>query len=162
MSHAASQSRRSAGETPARATGRCEARDTVLTERRGRYVHPAPILQYSGDAMRLGRPCVVGAVQIAPTRRIRPREVPRDGGSEAYGASKSRPSNLKLAVVAYWYEPAVCAQRSRQIRHIRMVNARADARAASSGPFATADEPGSFGILCATHTGCICAAAAAA
>jgi hypothetical protein len=29
----------------------------------------------------LGRPCVVGAVQVAPTPRIRPRGVPRHGGS---------------------------------------------------------------------------------
>jgi hypothetical protein len=68
--------------------------------------------------MRLGRPCVVGDVQVAPTPRIRPRGVQRYGGSEAHGASKSRPSNLKLAFVAYWYGPAVCAGRSRYIWHI--------------------------------------------
>ena len=37
------------------------------------------------------------AVQVAPTPRIRPREVQRDDESEAHGASKSRPSNIKLA-----------------------------------------------------------------
>ena len=57
-------------------------------------------------------------MQVAPTPRIRPREVPRHGGSEAKGASKSRPSNLKLALVAYWYGPAVCAVSFRRIRHI--------------------------------------------
>jgi hypothetical protein len=87
-----------------RATGRCEARVAVLTERRRRCVHPAPILPYSGAVMRLGRPCVVGAVQVAPTPRIRPREVPRHGGSEA------RPSNLKLALVAYIGMGLLCAQ----------------------------------------------------
>ena len=111
-----------------RATGRCEARVAVLTERRRRSAHAAPILQHSGTPMRLGRPCVVGAVQVAPTPRIRPREVKRCGGSEAHGASKSRPSNLKLALVAYWYGPALCAVSSRHIWHIRMANARPGAR----------------------------------
>ena len=111
-----------------RATGRCEARVAVLTERRRRSAHAAPILQHSGTLMRLGRPCVVGPVQVAPTPRIRPREVNRCGGSEAHGASKSRPSNLKLALVAYWYGPALCAGSSRHIWHIRMVNARPGAR----------------------------------
>jgi hypothetical protein len=78
--------------------------------------------------MRLGRPCVIGAVQVAPTPRIRPPEVPRHRGSEAHGASNSRPSNLKLALVAYWYGPAVCAESSRHIWHIRIVNARPGAR----------------------------------
>ena len=85
-----------------RATGRCEARVAVLTEQRRRCAHAAPIWQNSGPAVRLGRPCVVGAVQVAPTPRLRPREVPRHLGSEAHGASNSRPSNLKLALVAYW------------------------------------------------------------
>jgi hypothetical protein len=109
-----------------RAIGRCEARAAVLTERRRYCVHPAPILQYSGAVMRLGPPCVVGAVQIAPTPRIRPREVPRHRGSEAHVASKPRPSNLKLALVEDQYGPALCAERSRQIRHVRIVNARPD------------------------------------
>jgi hypothetical protein len=78
--------------------------------------------------MRLGRPCVVGAVQVAPTPRIRPRKVPRHGGSDVHGASKSRPSNLKLALVAYWYGLALCAGSSRHIWHIRIVNARPGAR----------------------------------
>ena len=110
-----------------RATGRCAARVAVLTERRGRCFHPAPIWQHSGPAtgMRLGRPCVFEAVQVAPTPRIRPREVPRHGGRIAHGASKSRPSDLKLALAAYWYGPAVCAGRSRHLRHI------ADGRRAS-------------------------------
>ena len=43
-----------------RATGRCEARVAVLTERRRRSAHAAPILQHSGTLMRLGRPCVMG------------------------------------------------------------------------------------------------------
>jgi hypothetical protein len=101
-----------------RAAGRCEARVVVLTERRRRCVHPAPILRYSGPAMRLGRPVVVWAGQIAPTPRIRPREVARRGGSEAHGASNSRPSDLKLALVAYWYGLALGAGSSRHIWHI--------------------------------------------
>ena len=108
--------------------GRGEARDASLTERRRRCVRPAPIMPYSGAAVRLGRPCVVGAVQVAPTPRIRPREVPRHRGSEAHGASKSRPSNLTLALVSYWYGPAACAGRSRYSWHIRMVSARPGAR----------------------------------
>ena len=111
-----------------RATGRCEARVAVLTERRRRCAHAAPIWQHSGAAVRLGRPGVVGAVQVAPTPRIRLREVQRCGGGEAHGASNSRPSNLKLALVAYWYGPAVCAESSRHIWHIRIVNARPGAR----------------------------------
>ena len=102
---------------------------------------------------RLGRPCVVGAVQVAPTPRIRPREVPRHGGSEAHGASNSRPSNLKLALVAYWYGLALCPESSRRIWHIRIVNARPGARtrskhrAASAGLLATAGEPASDVLL---------------
>jgi hypothetical protein len=111
-----------------RATGRCQARDAVLTERRRRCVHPAPIWQHAGYAMCLGSPCVVGAVQVAPTPRIRPREVPRHGGGEAHGASKSRPSNLKLALVADRYGLALCTESSRHIWHIRIVNARPGAR----------------------------------
>jgi hypothetical protein len=78
--------------------------------------------------VRLGRPCVVGAVQVAPTPRIRLREVQRCGGGEAHGASNSRPSNLKLALIAYWYGLALCAESSRHIWHIRIVNARPGAR----------------------------------
>ena len=52
-------------------------------------------------------------------------------GSEAHGASKSRPPNLKLASVAYWYGHAVCADRSRQIRRI------ADCKRASGCPNVT-------------------------
>jgi hypothetical protein len=105
--------------------------------------------------MRLGRHAfVVGAVQVAPIPRIRPREVPRHGGSEAHGASKSHRPNIKLALVAFWHGPAVCAESSRQIRHIRIVNARPGAcnvtskhRAASSGLLATAGEPASCTFL---------------
>ena len=68
--------------------------------------------------MRFGRPVVVGAVQVAPTPRIRPREVQRCGGSESHGARKSRPSNLKLALVVYWYALALGAGSSRHIRQI--------------------------------------------
>ena len=111
-----------------RATDRCEARVAVLTERRRRSAHAAPILQHSGTLMRLGRPCVVGSVQVAPTPRIRPREVKRCGGGEAHGASNSQPSNLKLALVAFWHGLALCAESSRHIWHIRIVNARPGAR----------------------------------
>ena len=104
--------------------------------------------------MRLGRPCVIGAVQVAPTPRIRPREALRHGGSEAHGASKSRPSNLKLALVACWYGPAVCAVSSRHIWQIRMVNAHPGGlardskhRAASAGLLATAGEPASCTVI---------------
>ena len=137
-----------------RAIGRCEASDAVLTERRRRCLHPAPILQHSGTLMRLERPCVVGAVQVAPTPRIRPREVPRHGGSEAHGASKSRPSNLKLALVACWYGPAVCAVSSRHIWHIAdgrrasgCSHATSKHRAASAGLLATAGEPASCTVI---------------
>jgi hypothetical protein len=80
--------------------------------------------------VRLGRSVIVGAVQVrvAPTPRILSRLVPRHRGSEAKGASKSRPSNLKLALVAYWYGLALCAESSRHIWHIRIVNARPGAR----------------------------------
>jgi len=114
-----------------RTIGRCEVRVAVLTERRRHCVHPAPILQHSGAFMRLGRSCVVGAVQVAPTPRIRPRGVQRCGGSEAHGASKSRPSDRKLALVAYWYGPAVCAVSSRHIWHI------ADGKRASGCSYVT-------------------------
>jgi len=104
--------------------------------------------------MRLGRPCVVGAVQVAPTPRIRPRETPRHGGSEAHGAGKSRPSDLKLALVAYWYGPAVCAVSSRHIWHIAdgrrasgCSHATSKHRAASAGLLATAGEPASCTFL---------------
>jgi len=98
------------------------AQTNDLTERRRRCVHPAPNLQYPrGLSCVLGRPCVVGAVQVAPTPRIRPREVQRSGGgSEAHGAGKPRPSSLKLALV--WSRTGMdllCAsKRSRQIRHL--------------------------------------------
>ncbi len=114
-----------------RATGRFQARDAVLTKRRRRCVHPAPIWQHSGPTMRLGRPVVVGAVQVAPTPRIEPRGVPRHGGSESHGASKSRPSDFKLALVAYWYELALGALSSRRIWHI------ADGKRASGCSYAT-------------------------
>ena len=39
-------------------------------------------------------------------------------GARQHGASKSRPSNLKLSLVAYRYGPAVCPGRSRHIWHI--------------------------------------------
>ena len=104
VSPAPSQSRRSAGKP--RATGRCEASDAVPTERRRRCVRAAPILQYSGAVMRLGRPCVVGATQVAPTPRFQPREVQRNIGARLMAqASKTRPSNRKLELVAYSYGP---------------------------------------------------------
>ncbi len=137
-----------------RATGRCEARVPVLTERRRRWAHAAPIWQHSGAAVRSGRPCVVGAVQVAPTPRIRPREVPRHRWSEAHGASNSRPSNLKLALVAYWYGPALGAESSRHIWHIAdrkrasgCSHATSKHRAASAGLLATAGEPASDMLL---------------
>ena len=139
-----------------RATGRFEVRVAVLTERRRRCAHPAPILpsRYSGPTMRLGRPVVVGAVQVAPTPRIRPREVPRHGGSEAHGASKSRPSNLKLALVVYWYALALCTESSRHNRHIAdgkrtsgCSHATSKHRAACAGLLATAGEPASCMFL---------------
>ncbi len=102
----------------------------------------------------MGRPCVVWAVQVAPTPRIRPRGVPRHGGSEAHGASKSRPSSLKLALVACCFGPAVCAGSSRHIWHIADgrrasggLHATSKHRAASAGLFATAGEPASCTFL---------------
>ena len=76
-------------------------------ESRRRCVRAASTLQYSGAVMRLGRPCLE-AVQVAPTPRIRPREVQRYcEAHDLHDASMSRPSKLKLALVAYWYGPAV-------------------------------------------------------
>jgi hypothetical protein len=49
-----------------RATGRCEARDAVLTERRRRCAHPAPILPYSGPTMRLGCQSSLGLCRSLP------------------------------------------------------------------------------------------------
>ena len=78
-------------------------------------------------------------------------------GSEAHGASKSRPSNLKLALVAYWYGLAFGAVSSRHIWHIAAGNracggshATSKHRAASAGLFATAAEPesGMFIMKC--------------
>jgi hypothetical protein len=126
--HAASPARRSALSKP-RATGRCKARVALLTERRRRCAHAAPILSYSGPAMPLGRPCVVWAGHCAG--RPYPSHLTSRSpacGSEVHGASKSRPSNLKLALVASWYRIALCSARSRQLRHVRMVNARPDSR----------------------------------
>ena len=104
--------------------------------------------------MRVRRPCVVGAVQVAPTPRIRPREAPLHGGRDAHGASKSRPSDLKLALVAYWYGPAVCEVSFRHIWHIadgktrvRVLARDSKHRAASAGLFATAGEPASCTFL---------------
>jgi hypothetical protein len=71
-----------------RAIRRCEVRVAVRRERRRRCVRAAPILPDPGACMRLARPCVFGAVQVAPTPHIRPREVQRYDGSEAHGASK--------------------------------------------------------------------------
>jgi hypothetical protein len=74
-------------------------------------------------------------------------------GSEAHGASKSRPSNLKLALVAYWYGPAVCALSSRHIWHLDGKRASGGShatskhRAASAGLLATAREPASCTFL---------------
>ena len=107
----AGQSRRAAVGTPSDLSLRGESRrsDGKATTLRSCRAD----LAIFGAVMCLGRPCVVGAVQVAPTPRIRPREVPRHGGSEAHGASKSRPSNLKLAQagvgrVLVW---ACCARR---------------------------------------------------
>ncbi len=100
-SHAASQSRRSACETPS---------DRALRgERRRSDGKATPLRSSRADlavlkgcyALGTGRPCGFRAVQVAPTPRIRPREVPRYGGSEAHGASKSRSPNLKLALVSW-------------------------------------------------------------
>jgi hypothetical protein len=75
-------------------------------------------------------------------------------GGEAHGASKSRPSNLKLALVAYWYGPAVCAESSRHIWHIAdrkrasgCSHVTSKHRAASAGLLATAGEPASCTFL---------------
>jgi hypothetical protein len=48
--------------------------------------------------LRLGRPYVLGTVQVAPTPRIRRREVQRHGGSEAHGAKTSRPSKPQAGI----------------------------------------------------------------
>ncbi len=115
--------RRSPCEPPARAmlvvlplaggSGRCEARDAALTERRRRCVRAAPNLPYPGAVVRL-RPSVCAAGRSYPRApRNRPREVQRYDG-EAHDAKRSSPSNAKLALVAYWDGLAVCAESNRQ------------------------------------------------
>ena len=47
-------------------------------------------------------------------------------GSEAHDANETRPSGIKLAPVAYGYEPVVCAKKIHQTLRIRTVNARPD------------------------------------
>ena len=125
-SHAASQSRRSAGEPPS---------DRSLRGERHRSDGNATILRSCRADLAVFRGCFVvltsvrlWAVQVAPTPRIRPREVQRYDGSEAHGASKSRPSNLKPASVACWYGCAVGAKSNRPNRHVRKANTRPDAR----------------------------------
>ena len=67
------------------------ARANDVTERRRRCVHPAPNLQYPrGLPCGLGRPCVVEAVQVALTPRIRPRGVQRSGGYHGPGGDLCR------------------------------------------------------------------------
>ena len=97
------------GETPSDSVA-ARLEDTVLTERRRLCVRAAPILQYCGAVMRSKRPCVVGAVQVAPIPRIRPREVERYGGSEAHGASKPRPFRGRILVWACFVRKNVLAK----------------------------------------------------
>ncbi len=100
-------------------------RDAVLTQSRRRCVRAAPIWQHSGAVMRLGRPCLE-AVQVAPTPRIRPREVQRYcEAHDLNDASMSRPFNLKL----HWSRLVwACRESNCQIQHIRTVTTRPDAR----------------------------------
>jgi hypothetical protein len=78
-------------------------------------IHPpafvtAPILQSSGAVMRLGRPCLVGATQVAPTPRF-DLEKSSDLMGASFTARASRtPSKRKLALVASWYGSVACAK----------------------------------------------------
>jgi hypothetical protein len=116
-SHAASQSRRSSGETPSDRSLRGERRrsDGKATTLRSSRADLAAFwgCHALGTSMRRW-----GCAGRSYPSHSRPRRVQRSSGSEAHGASKSRQSNFKLALVAYWYGPAVCAGRSRYIWHI--------------------------------------------
>ena len=74
--------------------------------------------------MRLGRPCVVGAVQVAPTPRIRPREIQRYGWERGARREQVAPIPYEAGIgrVLVW----ACCVRSKFSPHLafRMVNAR--------------------------------------
>ena len=127
MSLAASQARRSARETPSDRSLRGERRrsDGTATTLRSCRADLAAFRGFRAPGTSMRRwGCAGRSYSSHSTSRS-----PPTGRSEAKGASKSRrPSNLKLALVAYWYGLAVCAERSRHIQHIRMVNARPGAR----------------------------------
>ena len=99
--------RRSPCEPPARATlvvlplaggsGRCEARDAALTERRRRCVRAAPNLPYPGAVVRL-RPSVCAAGRSYPRApRNRSREVQRYDG-EAHDAKTVAPIQRQAGI----------------------------------------------------------------
>jgi len=69
---------------------------------------PPRIRSCSQAAAYLQRIRFGAAVQVAPIVRI----PPRTHGSEAHDANETRQSGLKLAPVAYGYEPVVCAKKS--------------------------------------------------
>ena len=86
--HAASQYRRSTCKPPSDRSLRSERRTvTTLPSSRADQDCSIPVL-----FLRVERPCVVGAVQVAPTPRIGPRDVQRYGGSEAHQAGIGRGS----------------------------------------------------------------------
>ena len=153
--HAASQARQSAAETPSDRSLRGESRRsdgkaTTLFSSRADLAAFRGCHALGTSIRRWG--CAGRSYPSHSTSRN-----PRHGGSEAHGAGKSRPSNLKLALVAYWYGPAVCAGRSRHIWHIADgkrasggSHTTSKHRAASAGLFAAAGEPasGMFIIQC--------------
>jgi hypothetical protein len=129
VSHATSPARRSAGKTPSDRSLRGESRrsdgmaTTLRSSRADLDVFRARHA-FGTSSRRWG--CAGRSYPSHSTSRS-----PRHGGRESHGASKSRPSNLKLALVAYWYGPAVCAVSFRHIWHI------ADGKRASGCSHAT-------------------------
>ena len=129
MSRAASQSRRSSGEAPSDRSLRGERRrsDGTATTLRSCRADLAAFRGFHALGTSMRRWGCAG--RSYPSHSI--SRSPRTCGRDAHGASKSRPSNLKLALVAYWYGLALCTGSSRHIWHIaaiRIVNARPGAR----------------------------------
>jgi hypothetical protein len=138
ISHAASRSRRSARETP---SDRSMRGYRHCSDGKATALRSCPSCSIRG-CHAFGTSCVFEAVQVAPTPRIRPREVQRYGGSEARGASKSRASNLKAGIVAYWWACFVRRKfsphpaSSQRYTRVQMLARDFEHRAASAGLFA--------------------------
>ena len=124
ISHAASRSCRSARETP---SDRSMRGYRHRSDGKATALRSCPSCSIRG-CHAFGTSCVFEAVQVAPTPRIRPRELQRYGGSEARGASQSRASNLK-AGIGRILVGLLCAQKVLSTSGIfAKVHARPDAR----------------------------------